>query len=386
MNCTTTKIIEKCGISDSREFHVLWKLPQLPLTEKFGVYDPENSLAHDQELVISMPTGHVQLRRQIDPSVLYTNKNYAFRTAASAKSRCNVDAFLKFLAPYVAGRRFRSVVDVGGNDGYLAEKLVPSADAVAVVDPICTATHGKEVNGVLHLGMFVEEVDFARDLNRPDLVICRHTLEHVSSPDTVISRWFEQCSEECIYAIEIPCFESLLEGLRLDAVFHQHYHYYDLHSLKYLIWKCGGEYVSHFHYWQGSCGGSLFFLFRRASTCQIEPDCKLSRRIEGISKKIGAFELEMSLLAEQIKDLPKPAYGYGAGLMLSTYAYHLKSDLTGLECILDDDPLKHETGYENLRVTIKNPARINIPENASYVITSLENVRPIYRAPLKTTF
>ena len=59
--------ITKCGISDTGDFHSLWKLPALPLTERFGPYAADRQLAYDQELVISVPTGHVQLRYQLDP-------------------------------------------------------------------------------------------------------------------------------------------------------------------------------------------------------------------------------------------------------------------------------------------------------------------------------
>ena len=51
--------IKTCSISDTGDFHSLWKLPGLPLTERFGTYAPDKPLAYDQELVISVPTGHV---------------------------------------------------------------------------------------------------------------------------------------------------------------------------------------------------------------------------------------------------------------------------------------------------------------------------------------
>lgn len=74
------KEIRVCGTSGTEEFHSLWKLPSLPLTERFGPYNPNHALAFDQELLISLPTGHVQLRNQLDPNFLYNSSDYSFRT------------------------------------------------------------------------------------------------------------------------------------------------------------------------------------------------------------------------------------------------------------------------------------------------------------------
>ena len=69
--------------------------------------------------------------------------------------------------------------------------------------------------------------------------------------------------------------------------------------------------------------------------------------------------------------------------MLTRYAYHLKTDLSMLECILDDDPDKDGTGYVNLPCQIRDSARVEIPADSSFLITSLENIRPIFKRCLE---
>ena len=88
------KSITECGISTSNEFHKLWDLPALPLTERFGTYSPDEQFAFDQEVVISMPTGHVQLRNQLDPKILYSSNEYAFRTGESTPLEVVLSFFL----------------------------------------------------------------------------------------------------------------------------------------------------------------------------------------------------------------------------------------------------------------------------------------------------
>jgi cyclopropane-fatty-acyl-phospholipid synthase len=375
--------ITECGISGAKDFYSLWKLPGLPLTERFGPYDPNHKLAFDQELRISLPTGHVQLRNQVDPKILYNNSEYSFRTGGSDKSRRDVDFFHSYLKQFTAGRSFKSAVDVGGNDLYVIRGLTGMAKHCAVVDPICASIDDQIIDGIKVFGRFVEEVDFSSDMLPPDLVVCRHTLEHIANPRQVIDQWFQQCEGDCLYVVEIPCFENLVESLRFDAVFHQHVHYFDLSSFRRLIWECGGEYLGHTFNHQGSCGGSLLVTFCRAKTRQVKPEIELTSRIAWFERRIALYKNQMALMREELDSLPKPIYGYGASLMLATLGYHLETDFLQLTCVLDDDLARDGTTYENIPVTVRHTTKVAPAPNSCYLITSLENIRPIYRRILE---
>jgi hypothetical protein len=375
--------ITECGISGAKDFYSLWKLPGLPLTERFGPYDPNHKLAFDQELRISLPTGHVQLRNQVDPKILYNNSEYSFRTGGSDKSRRDVNFFHAYLKQFTAGRSFKSAVDVGGNDLYVIRGLTGMANHCSVVDPICAPIDGQTIDGIKVFGRFVEEVDFSSDMQPPNLVVCRHTLEHITNPRQVIDQWFRQCAEDCMFVVEIPCFENLMESLRFDAVFHQHVHYFDLSSFKRLIWDCGGEYLGHTFNHQGSCGGTLLVAFRRAKTKQVKPEIELAARIAGFERLIALYKTQMAMMKELLDAIPGPVYGYGASLMLATLGYHLQTDFSQLTCVLDDDVARDGATYENIPVTVRHTAKVAPAPNSCYLITSLENVRPIYRRILE---
>lgn len=371
--------ITECGISGTNNFHSLWKLPALPLTERFGTFAPGIPLAFDQELLISHPTGHVQLRYQIDPKILYSSSDYFFRTSNSSTSRKSVEFFLSYLNEYRQDHIFKSAVDVGGNDLFVARGLIELSMNTSVVDPICSELDGRMIDGINVIGKFVEDIDFSSDLPRADLVVCRHTIEHISNPRELIDQWFQQCDPECLYVVEVPCYENLNEAMRFDAIFHQHYHYFDLTAFKQLIWECGGEYLSHIFNHQGSCGGALIIIFRRAKTIQLKPYIDINSRIERFERRIAQYKLHMEIMGELLVALPKPVFGYGASLMLSTLGYHLNTDFSELDCLLDDDPSRDGATYENIPVTVRHTALVKPPPNSSYLITSLENIRPIYR-------
>ena len=56
----------------------------------------------------------------------------------------------------------------------------------------------------------------------------------------------------------------------------------------------------------------------------------------------AVHRFRVAITADLLTALPRPIYGYGAGLMLATLAYHLRTDLSALDCILDDQLWKPE--------------------------------------------
>lgn len=353
-------------------------LPDLPFTERFGRYDPGNEKGEDQALLICQRCGHVQLRKQICPEILY-DSTYSFRTGQSASATMGAAVFVEFLNGVVQGRRFTSALDIGGNDQYLARILQKCADKVCVIDPVCAAQDGEMVDGVKVFGKLLEHVDLKNDLDPPDLVVCRHTLEHIADPHQTLVQLFSQCRGDAVFIFEIPCIEGLSEGLRFDAVFHQHLHYFDLPGLQWLVAENGGKWLGHSYNQQGSCGGALLFAFSKSPMPVPLPVPSAKAKIAWMRRRANLFYRQMDISSALLADMSSPLYGYGASLMLATLAYHLKTDFSKLECILDDDPGKHDVGYANLPVEVKHIAKVQVPENSFFIVTSLENSRPILR-------
>jgi hypothetical protein len=66
-------------------------------------------------------------------------------------------------------------------------------------------------------------------------------------------------------------------------------------------------------------------------------------------------------------------FGFGAGLMLATYNYHLGGSVENLDAILDDDLDKTGSSYKNLDIPIIHPSLVDIGKKSLILITSLEN-------------
>ena len=354
----------------------LWKLEEFPLTEMMGNFDAEFK-NFDLELTIDSETGFVHLQNVVPSDILYNSSDYAYRSLNSPKTSRTIQKYLDFFSKTTSGKTFNSIIDIGGNDLTTAKLLKGYASQISVVDPVCSENDGEIIDGINVIGRKIEQINL-KELH-PDVIVCRHTIEHIENPQNFISQLFDQCKSDCTYVFELPDFDCLLESQRLDAIFHQHLNYFTLDTVTNLIIECGGKVIDHQYDFQGSCGGALYVAFQLDNGTSQKIDINVEKQKDKIIQKIKIYESMMSAVSDELSVIPGPIFGYGAGLMLSSYAYHLKTDLSFLETVLDDDPEKEGTGYRNLPVSISHPANILIPKNSSFLITSLENIRPIYK-------
>jgi hypothetical protein len=194
----------------------------------------------------------------------------------------------------------------------------------------------------------------------------------------MIETLLEFVSKDCIFVFEVPSLSHIVESLRFDAVIHQHFHYFDLDSVKRLISEIGGELINYTYNNQGSNGGSLIFAFKKSRLKVQDQYFDYEDKLYWLKDRFSMYQEHMSLTRKLLDDLPYPIYGFGAGLMLATLDYHLGGKLKKLNCILDDDSQKDGTGYKNVDVSVKYTQKFKPPEQSSFIITSLESVRPIY--------
>lgn len=369
--------ISKCGISDDTDLETIFLLPQLPLTEAFGSFDREFP-SYDQELLVSKESGHLQLRFQLDPVALYSTETYGFRSGSETKSRVELQVLQSFVMSCLGGRPLGHVLEIGGNDLTLARIMRPQAASFTVCDPLLISDDGSEVDRIDIVGTLVEDAIVSNRFKPADLFIARHTLEHIADPRMTLHAIMQITSPDCLFVFEVPSLQHLVEAQRFDAVFHQHYHYFDLDSVRRLIWEVGGQYVGHQYNYQGSNGGSLLFAFRRGDRSALPPTTDVRAKISWLKERINLFTRQMDMAGTLLDQLPDPVFGFGAGHMLATLDYHLGHRLDRLVCVLDDDPNKDGFEYRNVNVPVRSTSAFSPPEQSSYIVTSMENIRPIY--------
>jgi hypothetical protein len=367
-----------CCICGASGLPSVLSLPQLPLTGRF-VRQPKNDFIAgiDQELLLCENCNHVQLMNQVDPDTLY-DSSYSFKTSLSATARQGTSAFIDFLDEVKGDRKFNCILDVGCNDLFLINELKGYGKWRVGIDPIWASQDLKSDDpDILVIGDSVEGADLEAIMPaKPDLIVCRHTLEHIFNPRLVIEKILKNSTDDSLFVFEIPCFDYLLERNRIDQVFHEHLQYFTQGSLAKLIDIYDAEVIrfsSNYHNW-----GALMVAFKKKEASKKVFDENYSMvTAEQIEQKYKLFSLQMENTINVLTSLTGNIYGYGAALMLPVLAYHMKTDLGILNAVLDDDEEKDEWFYDNLPLRVCRPQKINDYKDSSIFLTAWDNVKPI---------
>ena len=387
--------LEECSVCGNEALLELWDLPNYPFTETFGIYDSQYPSVN-QKLFWCGTCTHIQLSSLVDSGFLYDSEAYHLRTLLNTKISNEITFLSDFIFDSLKTLDLETTnlhaLEFGGNNLAFAKSIKDNFKSFTVVDPLAPEY---EENALKSFSVTIEEfASFNRGLSGVDIVIARHTLEHISNPFGVLKSLTELSHSEFLdIFIECPSQEQIVFRSRWDTVTHQHIHYFSVKSMRILFFRAGYSLVNARMNPRGSNGGSMLYHFSN----RVEPkdfkydenasiqggDLTHSYSFEDISASIEVFRKQASLINEYfaLRASNGTDYCFGAGLLLPTLNYHLNGLIERIGLIHDDDSAKSGTGYKNLRVKISSENLEVNPQNR-ILITSLENTATIAKSLL----
>lgn len=364
-------------ITGKENLEKVWDLPGLPFTEFFGEYNSEFPTV-DQALMLCPESGVFQLQYEVDPNFLYHSNNYNFRTLSTPKIDRELDFFVESSSLTSLLNSKSRVLEIGGNNSIMADRLKGSYSKYVVCDPILD----ENVDGLIeYWGGMVEERIESVEQFQPTVVLGRHVLEHVNSPVALVKSILERLHGEVVFVFEFPNFRLMQQRQRFDAVFHQHLNYFDENSIQKLIFSLGCKLLSLQSNLEGSNGGSLVVSFTNNLDAQplgiLEDRTFNGNSMDNFDNALTLFKSQADLISETIATWKGDKFGFGAGLMLATLNYHLNNQIENFSAVFDDDDSKANSGYQNLKISISSANKLIDLEKNLILVTSMENQRRV---------
>jgi hypothetical protein len=377
-------MLNSCNVCESKSISSVWHLPDFPLT---GIYvdDPGNveyRTEYHQELQYCNECSHAQLANQIDPTFLYRD-TYTHRTSESPISASGNAYLLEYIRGITGDRKFNQILEIGCNDLFLLENLKDRSVCQAGIDPIWPDGVELHENGIRLWGGFAESANYSELLeSKIDLVITAHTFEHVTNPKVAIESMKGFLSQNCIFIIEVPSAERMLEQSRMDQVFNQHVNYYSVKSVEKLLEPLGFK-LQNLNYNYSYWGGTQLLTFALNGSTTFQAHTRNVTEQDYLSA-IDRFKNNMKSTSKQIEDAPGPVYLYGAAQMLPPLLYHFsKNAISKIVGIIDDNPSRQHKFYPKLELGIFPSEEVYDFSDATIVISALDSSRPILNRLLK---
>ena len=290
------------------------------------------------------------------------------------------------------------VVEVASNDGYLLQHFRPKEIPVLGIDPAENVAEVARARGVETLTEF-----FGKDLasalanegRRARLVIGNNVLAQVPDINDFCGGVRTILAPGGTATFEFPHLARLIERLEYDTIYHEHFSYFSLYSIRSIFETAGLRVVDVEEL--SSHGGSLRVYVRHSSE-NIEPSQAVSRVLaeedrdglrdpdayrrfaEGVRESKRAL---LELLIDLNRD-GRQVVGYGApgkGNTLLNYC-GIRTDL--LLYTVDRNPYKQGTYTPGTRIPIYPPQRIAETRPDAIVILPW-NLAPEISAQLEYT-
>lgn len=369
------KIRTTCEVCQSSDLKSVLRWNKFPLTELYPPKDvdslPDWGRA-DLELDYCNHCSHVQLKNIVSQDWLYGNKSdYIFRASLSKSAVKSYSYFLDFMHKSLQKECFGKVLEVGCNDLFLVNQAANVYSEYLGVDPVLSKLTDLKLpsNCAVKADFFENvELDF-----QPDVVICKDVIEHVVEPAKLLRSIVEKCSDNTVFAVQVPIAETICQYKRFDQVFHQHLNYFTYNSFQSMLCDLSCELIdfdiNHFHWGVG------IFLFKKGNPSGLREQLKL----DDIKSAYSEFEQRMCIANSAVlaSSNDSKIYLFGAGLMLSVYGYHIPSLASRTTAIIDDNPEKQQTLCMQLPVPIVASGQVGDWSKVTVVlgaVSSRENV------------
>ena len=312
----------------------------------------------------------VQIPQFVPPEDIFTEYAYfsAYSDSWVEHARRYVDAMTERLALGPDSL----VVEVASNDGYLLQHFLPKGVPVLGIEPALNVADAAVALGVETVTEFFG-ADLGRKLaeerRKADLVLGNNVLAQVPDINDFVEGVAALLAPGGTATFEFPHLAKLVEHLEYDTIYHEHFSYFSLHSIRSIFGAQGLDLVDVEEL--PSHGGSLRVFLRHAGT-GVEPSAAVTelldredvqgmrdpatyhRFAEGVREsKRALLELLIGLRRDG-----KQVVGYGApgkGNTLLNYC-GIRTDF--LDYTVDRNPYKQGKHTPGTHIPIHTPERI----------------------------
>jgi SAM-dependent methyltransferase len=329
----------------------------------------------------------VQLGEYLSPDEIFTEYAYFSSYSDSWVSHCR--DYCSMITARLGLDASSLVMEVASNDGYLLQHFVSAGVQVLGIEPARNIAEVAIENGVPTEIAFLNRStaeDIVHRYGRADLVIGNNVLAHVPDINDFVQGLRILLKPGGVITMEFPHLLQLMDNNQFDTIYHEHFSYLCLYSVKRVFASQGlvlfdvDEVPTH--------GGSIRIYARHRSDAGARKSAALEEleqielqwgvnRIEtylGFSSKVEKIKRELLAFLCQEKSKGKTCVGYGAPGKGNTLLNYCGIGPDFLDYTVDRNPYKQGSFTPGTHIPILEPDTISMTK-PDYVLILPWNLR-----------
>ncbi len=316
----------------------------------------------------------VQLQDTIDPAALFSREYYYF-TGASQPLVKHFEDFGTRLAAEFHLQKKDLVVEMGSNDGVLLGAIAPYARVLGV-DPATNVGVEAEKKGVKTIQAFFGEksaTDIVRTEGHARLILANNVFAHIPDIHDVIRGIKVLLADDGQFIAEMHWVGNLMGAGGFDQIYHEHIHYFSLHSLMYLFETVHGLTISRVELIPIHGESLRMFVTKGGAVDQSVPDFLKKEKMLGLdrveeylnfSSRVTQTKNTLFQTLTDLKQSQKKVVGYGAPAKGNTLLNFCGIGPDLLKYIVDTTPTKQNTYTPGSHIQVVSPdiLKTDIPD------------------------
>jgi len=318
------------------------------------------------ELNFCLDCYNVQLSVSVNPKKMFSNYYYLSSTSKSFRSHFE-QASKKYFKEFKLNKQSQ-IIDIGSNDGVgllpFKELGIKNLLGIEPAKNLCKISNKK---GIKTLNDFLNYKTLKRINHKADLILASNVFAHSDDLKEMGECILKLLSKNGTAIIEVQYLLKTLKDLTFDNIYHEHYNYWSLTSIKNFFDNLGGKIYKAEEI--NTHGGSLRIYVSKNLNKKVDKSISKLLRIEenyGIKKfstyktfadKILKIKKNVLNNLKILKNKSNSVIGYGAPAKATT-ALNFFGISEEIDFIVEDNKLKHNKYVPGVNIPIYSKNKI----------------------------
>jgi nucleoside-diphosphate-sugar epimerase len=367
----------ECRSCGNTKLHRVVSLGYQPLANNLLKKKEEKCELYPLEVNFCDKCYNCQLSVAVDPKKMFSNYLYTSSTSMSFRNH-----FKKATNDYIKKFNLKPkksyIIDIGSNDGIA---LKPFKDLgfknLLGIEPAKNLAKVANKNKIKTINVFLEKKNLKKIKKNADIILASNVFAHSDKLKEMAECMFAILGKKGTIIIEIQYLLNTLKDLTFDNIYHEHYNYWSLTSLKNFFSQFNSTIFKAEKI--DTHGGSLRVYIKKGEKIKIEQNVKNMLKEEekfGLKKietyktfgeKVYKIRDNVIKNLKKLKNQNKTIIGYGSPAKATTSLnfYGLTNEI---DFVVEDNKLKHGKFIPGVKIPIKNKSHVSTNKDTILVL------------------